>query len=220
MIPESEVEGLRKNRDDILTEFKNHKKKFEGVDPAEFEKLRKAVAEDQKKKREKDGDHEAIVRQLSEEHEKKLSKRDERITALEKDIQKVMIDNVATAAIAKAKGNVKVLGPHVRGACRCVQDDDGEWRVEVLGDDGRPRVSPGKASELMTIAELVDEMKSSDDYAPNFEGNGATGGGATGGKAGGSRGVILRGDQRKDVKAYREAKERADKAGVEVQLQE
>lgn len=220
MIPESEVTGLRTNRDDILTEFKAHKKKFEGIDPAEFEKLRETVAASQKKKSDKDGDHEAILKQLTDDYEGKRAKDGEKIAALEKDIRKVMIDNVATAALAGAKGNVTVLRPHVKDSCRCVQDDDGNWSVEVLGTDGRPRVSTGKASELMTIKELVEEMKGSEDFAPNFEGDGATGGGAAGGKTGGSRGVILRGDQRKDVGAYRAAKEAAEKAGVEIQMVE
>ena len=219
-VAETEVTGLRTNRDDILTEFKTFKKKFDGVDPDEFRKLREAVADDQKKKNEKAGDHEAIVKQLTDDFDKRIATATEKSVALEKDIQRVMVDNVATAAIAKAKGNVNVLRPHVKNACRCVQDDDGSWSVEVLGTDGRPRVSPGKASELMSIEELVSEMKDSDDFAPNFEGDGATGGGAAGGKAGGSRGVILRGDQRKDFAAYRAAKGRADEAGVEVQLQE
>jgi flagellar hook-basal body complex protein FliE len=219
-VAETEVTGLRQNRDDILTEFKTFKKKYDGVDPEEFRKLREAVADDLKKKNQKSGDHDAIVKQLTDDYEKKLTNATEKSTALEKDIQRVMVDNVATAAIAKAKGNVKVLRTHVKDTCRCVQDDDGSWSVEVLGKDGRPRVSPGKASELMSIEELVAEMKESEDFAPNFEGDGATGGGAAGGRTGGSGGVVLRGDQRKDVAAYRAAKERAEKAGVEIQLQE
>jgi len=219
-IAEDEVAGLRSNRDDILSEFKAFKKKFDGVDPEEFAKLRKAVAEQQKKKNDKDGDHEAILKQLTEDYEAKLEKGKEREDGLEKQVKKVMIDNVAITAISKAKGNSKVLLPHVKDSCRCVQDDDGEWNVEVLGPDGRPRVSPGKASELMTIKELVEEMKESDDFAPNFEGDGATGGGAAGGKTGGSGGVILRGDQRKDVAAYRAARDAANKAGTEVRMVE
>lgn len=218
-VPEDDVAGLRQNRDDILAEYKKFKAKFEGIDPDKYTEFEKVARDAAKKANEKKGDLEALERQIREEYEKKLAKITEDVTRHKDTIQKLMIDNVATSALASAKGNVKLLLPHVKNACRCVEDG-GEWKVEVLGVDGRPRVSPGKASELMGITELVEEMKSSDDFAAGFEGSNATGGGAAESVATGSGRFVLRGDDRKDPAKFRAMKDAAEKAGAEVQLAE
>lgn len=121
----------------------------------------------------------AIKKQLAEKHAGELAKRDEATASLTSQLQKVMIDAAAIEAITAHKGSVKLLLPHVRNMTRLKSGDSG-YSVEIVGDDGTPRISmePG-SSAPMSIGELVAEMKGNDEFSAAFEGSGASGSGAT-----------------------------------------
>jgi len=123
----------------------------------------------------------AITTQLTEKHKTELRKKDQANSTLIKQLEKVMIEAEAVKAITENKGSSTLLLPHVLNATRMRQNDQGGFVVEVVGEDGNPRISPATGSTApMLIAELVAEMKNQDTFAPAFEGSGATGSGATG----------------------------------------
>lgn len=218
-IPKEDVEGLVKNRDKALDELKSLKAKFKDIDPEKYAELVKAEEEMSRKKLEAEQDWKAIEGQIVDKYEKKLKKVNDELEASRSEISRLLVDQVATEAIAKAKGSVRVLLPHVKNACRCVQDEKGSWKVEVLGEDGRPKVNPSGTGP-MTISELVEEYKNSDEFGVCFAGNGATGGGATGEHGRDSGAVVLRGADASDPRKYRAAKAEAEKRGVRLELQE
>jgi hypothetical protein len=125
---------------------------------------------------------EAITKQITEKHKGELGTKDESIQTLTRQLEKVMIDVEAIKAISEHKGSATLLLPHVRNSTRMRKNDKGEFIVEVVGEDGNPRISPAVNSTAnMTIAEYVAEMKGQDTFAPAFEGSGASGSGAGGG---------------------------------------
>jgi hypothetical protein len=92
----------------------------------------------------------------------------------------------------------------------------------VVDADGTPRITNMQNStDLMGVAELVGEFKTSQALAVCFEGSNASGSGAagqTGRMTTGGRHVISEADASNAVK-YREAKERAQKAGAQLVIQ-
>lgn len=139
-------------------------------------------------------------------------------------LRKEKIESSATAALAKHRGNVRALLPHVLNSAELRGDAESGFNVVVLGPNGNPLLSTRDGStENMTIDEFVETMRKDRDFKPLFEGTNASGIGAGGNEgAGGGGGGAGEGDvvipkaQSKDPRAYRAAKEAAEKTGGRV----
>lgn len=135
---------------------------------------------------------EAAKRQLLEKHGEELKTRDGRIAGLTKTVESLMVDQVATAALAEAKGAVELLLPHVQRHTRVREDASGAFIVEVVDKDGNARIGNAKG-DPMTIKDLVQEMRKSETFGRAFEGDGQSGSGMPpnkSGEPGGNRGGI------------------------------
>ena len=117
---------------------------------------------------------EAATKQLLGKHEKEIGTREERIKQLQGNVEKLLVDQVATAALSEARGSVKLLLPHVQRSTRVVERD-GRFAVEVVDDDGNVKIN-GKGDPI-TISELVAEMKASDEFGRAFDASGKSGAG-------------------------------------------
>jgi len=166
-------------------------KAFEGLDP---EAARKALAKleeikdnplDEKVKAQVDAREKA----LNEKFAKELGAKDTEIGDYRSQLEEHLVTASATAAIAKHKGVVDLLLPHVKSQVRVEKDAAGKFTARVIGADGHPRISLRQGnSENMTIEELVETMRESDTFGVAFEGSQSSGTGAennaggTGGK--------------------------------------
>jgi DNA-directed RNA polymerase subunit F len=126
---------------------------------------------------------ESAKQQLMAAHSKEVKQRDDRISALTKTVEALLIDSTAAAAIAEAKGDVELLMPHVRKHTR-VKEDNGQFSVEIVDKDGNARIGDSKGGP-MDIKGLIAEMRSSPTFGKAFEGDGTTGSGKQPGSAGG-----------------------------------
>jgi len=163
--------------------------KFKDLDP---DKAREALAKlaelseiDPKKEADKLAQVkvDAIKAQLLESHSKDIKARDEALSTYRSQIEKLLVDSAATAALAEAKGSVDLLLPHIRNAARVVEKD-GVFAVEIVSPDGAPKVNA--KGDNMSIKELVAEMRQSDVFGRAFEasGNSGTGKGPSNGTGG------------------------------------
>lgn len=156
-------------------------KVFEGLDPKKSREALTKVEEmanwtpEQKVKEQ----IEAVKSQMMDAHGKEKAKLEEKLNNLTSSLEDAMIISVASQELAKEKGSVRLLMPHIRQQTR-LREADGRFVVEVMGEDGTPRLT-GSDGHPMSIAELVAEMKTQDDFTSAFEGTGASGTGATGG---------------------------------------
>ena len=118
-----------------------------------------------------------------------LKAKDDRIANLFRNVEQNLVDQRATAALAEAKGSVELLLPIIQRRTRVKELDGGRFAVDVLDDDGNPRIKDATGAS-MSIGDLVAEMKASPKFARAFEGSGASGGGGggTGGGGGGGNG--------------------------------
>jgi len=162
--------------------------KFKDIDP---EAARAAIAENAELKAidpAKEADKiantkfESAKSQLTAKHQQEITARDERVKTLQSQVEKLLIDSAATAALAEAKGSVDLLLPHVRRFTR-VKEDNGEFSVEVIDDKGNVRIGDSKGAP-MDIAGLVGEMRSSEVFGRAFEGDGKSGSGKQPGNGG------------------------------------
>lgn len=119
---------------------------------------------------------EAATKQLIEKHTSELTGVKQKADGYLGQVRSLLIDNVATAALAEHKGSVDLLLPHVQRHTRLKETDDGKFVVEVVDKDGNPRIGDSKGTP-MTVGQLVAEMKSSESYGRAFEGTGNNGGG-------------------------------------------
>lgn len=120
--------------------------------------------------------------QLTAKHQADLKAVTDRNALLQGQVEKLLIDSAATAALAEAKGSVDLLLPHVRKFTR-VKEENGEFSVEVIDDKGNVRIGDSKGAP-MNIAGLVGEMRSSEVFGRAFEGDGKSGSGKQPGNGG------------------------------------
>lgn len=125
---------------------------------------------------------EAAKTQLLEKHTGEVKGLNDRIGYLSSTVESLMVDQVATAALAEAKGSVDLLLPHVQRHTR-VKEVDGRFMVEVVDAEGNARIADAKGSP-MGIKDLVAEMKSSETFGRAFEASGQQGSGKQQGQGG------------------------------------
>jgi hypothetical protein len=188
-----------------------------GLSAEEIAQLKEAQRQAEEDKAKKSGEWEKLKGQMQEKHQQEIKAREEKVDSMRKALESYLVDAQATSAISAAKGNAKLLLPHVKSAVQVIEED-GEYKVQVMGKDG-PRVN-GKG-EFLTIAELVEEMKSSEDFGMAFAASGATGGGApaSGGSRPGNTGKFtISAEDAKDFQKYVQVRNEAAKVGQTVEI--
>lgn len=106
--------------------------------------------------------------------------KDKEIEAKDTALNSHLVGDVATRALAEAKGSVDLLLPHVKTHCKVVQDD-GKYVVRVVDTQGDFR-SNGSGG-FMGVTELVAEMKGQESFARAFDSEAPSGSGARPGSA-------------------------------------
>jgi hypothetical protein len=127
----------------------------------------------------------AREKQLLERHRAEVETERSKAGNLFGQLKRVMVDAVATKAIADQKGAVELLLPHIQNQARLRQDGE-KFIVEILDGTGAPRIGDSNGS-LMTIEQFVSEMKASPVFGRAFDGAGSSG---SGGPAGPSRQTV------------------------------
>ena len=211
----TKIDGLVKNRDTLLSEVKKLKGRYRDVDPEKYAALVAKEEELENEKLKSKGDWEAKEKQLAEKFEKERTAWTSDREVMSTTINELMVKNVAMAELGKAKvipNRTHLIMPWIERMVRVVQGDDGKYSTEVINQStGAVRISPKTGSSSpMTIAELVEEMKDSEEYGVCFESDGATGSGASG--AGGKGGTLVATREQMRNPAFYAAMEKEAKA--------
>lgn len=222
---EAYAAGIVKNRDDILAEKRELEKKLKAVtdvDVDEYNRMKQAEQDQQRKKDEEQGNYRNLEKQLVDRHAKEKEALTKRVDTLQTALHRELIDARLTTEITSQKGVAQLLLPVLRNSVQVVEDETtGEFVPTVVDPiSGKARIGDTKGTP-MTITQLVQEAKTNDVFSRAFEAEGGQGGGArqpTNG--GGAGGVRLTRDQAKDPVVYRTAREEATKRGTTVQITE
>lgn len=168
---DAEAGGLKKKNDELLDEVKDLKKKFDGLDPEEFKRLKDA----ERNKKDKESDPTELRKRIEEEFAPKLTKAEQERDEALKQLKDNQIDNQLTSALTEAGVAKEFL--------RAVKSDLLHSRKVDVKDGGA--IVDGAA-----LTDFVKTWAASDGKpfiaAPNNQGGGA-GGGAGGGSAGGKK---------------------------------
>lgn len=174
------VEALRKESAKYRIRAKELDEKLaalDGVDKAKYDELMAAQAKAEQDKLEGRGEWDKLRAQLIEAHAGELSKKDKEIAELKSTINKLENDLGATirshevsvqASIAKAI-NPSLVDMVVQSKTKIETGEDGRRVVRVLDTDGAISIDP-KTGKPKTVAQLLQDLKSSTEYAHLFEG--------------------------------------------------
>lgn len=166
-------------------------KKFGDLDPEAAREAIEKIAEFQAIDPKKEGDRiakekiDAAIKQIVEKHSVELDGLNKKAGGYLGKVKALLIDNVATTALAEHKGSVDLLLPHVQRNTRLKETDDGNFVVEVVDKDGNVRIGDSKGTP-MTVQQLVAEMRQSQTFGRAFEGSGTSGGGTQPSNGGGT----------------------------------
>ncbi|SRR6266550_1031570 len=103
------------------------------------------------------------------------------VAQMQGSLEKHLIGNQVLTALSKHGGNATLLTPLVKGAAKVVKDENGEYSVRIIGEDGSPR-SNG-AGGWLDLEGFVGELKTKPEYAAAFSSDSK---GGTGHKSGSS----------------------------------
>lgn len=165
---ESNLTGLKKKVEELLTESKAAKKKARAA-VSEAEQARMEAAK-------QGNDTEALHKSWESKFTTRESELQERIGKLTKTIVG-LTSGQAAAQIASEiaiQGSASVLLPHIELRLRTETREDGSVETIVLDKNGQP--------SAMSIDELKKEFQNSASFAPLIVGTKANGAGRTGGK--------------------------------------
>ena len=146
-----------------------------GKTPDEIASLVDASKRAEEERALKGGEWEKLKGQMLDQQKTELAKRDQQLAVKDKALTKYLVDAAAVTALAAAKGSAALLLPHIRSSVKVIEDGD-DYAVRVVDAAGNPRVN-GKG-EFLSIADLVSEMRQSDDYSRAFDASGTAGSGA------------------------------------------
>lgn len=197
-----DVSGLKSALAKERQEAKQAREKltaWDGVDPAEFKRLKAAAEEADRKKAAAEGDFKALEKQLIDRHQAELGGRDTKIGKLTKALEKRLVQAQLTTALTEANAKPTMLKLLVLEGARSirVRETDEDFEEFVADDKGNPLVADGKGTPMTVKAFVEQTLKTQ--YPDAFQGTGSSGGGAsrsTGG-AGGKRVV-----QRSEIAQY------------------
>jgi hypothetical protein len=198
----AEKDALKANRDEALTEAKKAKaalRNYDGVDPAEYQRLKQASEDAERKRAAAEGDFKALEKQLVERHTAELAQRDTKLTKAMKALEQRAIRSELQAALVKAGAfpdELDLLVERGERYARMKETDDG-FEAFIADERGNPLVADGKGTPMDFGTFVEQKLKAT--YPRLFQGSGSSGGGATKSAAGGSGGspqTIVAGDAR------------------------
>lgn len=118
---------------------------------------------------------------IMEEAKGKIAEATERSGLLQGALKNALVNSAALGAISKHKGTPELLMPIIQSMVK-MTEKDGKFGVQVMDAEGAVRYSPTSGG-LMTVDELVEEMKAHPSYGMAFKTDLKAGGG-DGGDAG------------------------------------
>lgn len=130
---------------------------------------------------------EEVRAQLTEKFGKELATVTGERDDLSATIQTTVVREAAVRALADHKGSTTLLTDHVTRNLRAVPDGNGGLVVRVFNDEGQERISAQSGNDgPMSVDEFVSGLRDSPDFAPAFNGSGASGSGASDNSNGGA----------------------------------
>lgn len=186
---------------DRLDEFRNNNialqkklERYKGIDPGkvtpsmldELEQLRQADEERKRQEAERKGEYDKLLAQVKDRAKQEAEAERKRADTLAGQLNKTLRENAARQALEAEDAFVKMMLPHVLAQTE-MREVDGQQVAVVVDANGDPKVTDS-SGRLMTIQDLVKDMKGQDEWAVGFKAPSTAGGGASGRSGAGGAG--------------------------------
>lgn len=193
---ENTKKALRKANEEAQTR-RHALKDYEsvGLTLDEIRELKEHREKLEQKKAEERGEYEKLRAQLTEQMTKREAEYKDREKALRTKIEQIIVDKEITSALAKHKGNQRLLFGEVKSSVR-VEENGDDYEIRVVGPDGTPKI--GSSGEFMTIEEYVESLKDDPELSPAFKAPAISGASSKGGQSKGAESSKVK----KDVNPY------------------
>lgn len=217
---QDQLQAVNANKAEILEEKRklaDKMRQYEGIDPEKYKAAEQKLKDIETKELEKKGEFDKLLEQHKKGFTEELGKKDTTIKELSAGLSHELINSRVSSLMAtddEVKGVPDLVLPEVTRQTRVERQGDGSYKVVVLMPDGTtPRLSPDNKGGMMTLKELLVELKSGK-YARAFDGSGSSGSGApaNAGGAGGGTSTITARDQ---FTSDKQKSEWLDKHGLE-----
>jgi hypothetical protein len=190
--------SLKRSQREILDDLKKAQAKlkaYDGIDPAEYAKLKQAADEATAAAAKASGNWEAREKQLVEQYTKEIKKSQDEAASLRGTVEELVVENELRRELEQVAVDVDLALPHVRRHVRPMLDEaTGRYVARVVDEKGQVRIADVKGTP-MTIALRVKEWSEEPKNAPLVKGTGASGSGGRGsGTPPGGKKTIRAGD--------------------------
>lgn len=182
---EEKVSGLKNKKDELLGKLTETKKRYDGIDPDEYYKLKTEAerraqleAERERKLQEERGEFTKILEKEKEEFQRIQEAKDKQINKYKEAFYKTQLTNEAQKAIQSQGGNPLFLEHHVMSRLALEETEEGLFRTVVKNQDGTKMLR--EDGSLATPMDLVKKLREDQNFAPAFRGSGAGGSGEAG----------------------------------------
>jgi hypothetical protein len=213
----SALEKERTSRSTLEKTLGDLKRQLGDADPAKAREAVKKLQELEDQKLISEGKLEEILKSRTErivaDYDGKIRERDEKLTAAEKRLEELVIDNELRKIAATKKVRDTAVDDFVERGRKVYRLKDGK-AVPMKGEDV---IFGKKPNEPMGMDEWADSLAPT---APHLFAE-SSGGGASNHGAGGGSGKgphTITAEQAKDYSAYKQASEAAAKAGAQLQV--
>lgn len=178
-------------------ELERKAKNFDGLDPTDVRKKLEKYENLSKIDPNKEADRlahekvEAYKTQAQKDIAKAQEDAKKREDQLLGQVTQLLLTSEAKSALAKHGGDIELLLPHIERKSRVREGQDGKFAVEVLDSNGIARIKDASGA-LMSIEDLVVEMRGTETFGKAFTNGGTSGGGGearpgSGGTGGGTK---------------------------------
>lgn len=158
-------------------------------------------------------DREALTKKYTEEQEV-LNKKN---STYREQLEQVMIESAARAAIAEHMGQAELLLPLIRQRARLNEAENGKLTVELLDDSGTPMLGSDYSTPI-GMSDFVKSLRSDKRYARAFDAENSNGTGKSSGSGGSGNDHKIRQSDARDSVKFRAAEAAAQKAGVALEI--
>ena len=150
---------------------------FDGLTPEQVKEMRDSIKDADTKKLEAKGEWDTLRGQLVAEHDKELIKKDSaqaelqnKITQLEAELNALVLSNeVRTQAQVAEAINPELVEMVIKGRTKVERTEEGVRIIKIIDATGKERID-NKTGSLLTISQLILEMKQEQAYAHLFKG--------------------------------------------------
>jgi len=177
-----DVSGLKSTVSKLRTEQRDLQKKlkqFEGIEDPEaaktalekYEELKNADPDKKAKEQ-----FEAYKQQINSQYAKEKDSLTNQLQNMRSQLENNLVRASATEALQKEGARINLMLPHVLSRVK-MREADGRYVAEVVDENGNPRVGDSQGNP-MTIPQLVQEMKTQEEFSAGFNGTGHSGSGS------------------------------------------